>query len=258
MKIVTFPELGINLQVPQIAFSIFNMNVYWYAVCIVFGVIVALILAKLSEEKFYIDYNQMLEIMLITLVFGVIGARIYYIIFNFEYYSQNIVEILNIKNGGLAIYGGIIAGMITIVKMCKKYDIKVLDFLDYIVPFVSIAQSIGRWGNFFNVEAYGSQTQSFLRMGIITEIGYTEVHPVFLYESIICLLIFFVLRWLQKNRKFSGEICFTYLLLYSFARFFLEGLRQDSLMFLGFRVSQIVSLIIFIYSIISLCKNKIK
>ena len=258
IDVVKFPGLGITLDVPKIAFSIFGVNVRWYAVCIVLGIVVALVLSKISKEKFYIDFDQLLEIMIITLLFGVIGARIYYVIFNFSYYLENPLEIINIKNGGLAIYGGIIAGAIVIIKMCEKYGINKLDFFDYIVPFVSIAQAIGRWGNFFNIEAFGTETTSIFRMGINTAQGYIEVHPTFLYECVACVCIYFILRKMQKNRKFAGEICFSYLALYSLVRFFIEGLRQDSLMFIDIKVSQLVSAIIFIYSCYYLLKGLIK
>lgn len=258
MDIVTFPAFNISIEIPKIAFSILGVDIHWYAVCIVLGIIVAFVLCKISKEKYYIDFQQVLEIMAIALIFGIIGARLYYIIFNITDYLENPIEILNFRNGGLAIYGGLIAGVIVIIKMCKKYGINKLDFFDYIVPFVSIAQCIGRWGNFFNIEAYGYQTDSLFRMGIFTEQGYMEVHPVFLYECIICLIMFFILRALQKKRKFAGEICFSYLAMYSFARFFLEGLRQDSLMFLDFRISKVVSLIIFVYSCYFLLKGKLK
>jgi len=170
-------------------------------------------------------------------------------------HGSDILQIFDIRDGGLAIYGGLIAGGYVIIKRCKVFRVKPEEFFDYIVPFVALAQSIGRWGNFFNVEAYGTQTKSILRMGIQTINGYMEVHPVFLYESIITFLIFLLLRHMQKNRKFEGQIFYTYLLLYAGARMFLETLRADSLMFLGFRISGILSVIIFIFSIIILLKR---
>ena len=144
MDIVTFPAFNISIEIPKIAFSILGVDIHWYAVCIVLGIIVAFVLCKISKEKYYIDFQQVLEIMAIALIFGIIGARLYYIIFNITDYLENPIEILNFRNGGLAIYGGLIAGVIVIIKMCKKYGINKLDFFDYIVPFVSIAQCIGR------------------------------------------------------------------------------------------------------------------
>jgi prolipoprotein diacylglyceryl transferase len=172
-----------------------------------------------------------------------------------KYFLSNPSQILNFRNGGLAIYGGLIVGILTAIIICRKKKIDVLNFLDYVIPFVALAQAIGRWGNFFNIEAYGSQTVSIFRMGIETANGYLEVHPVFLYESISNFLIFIFLRILQKNRKFNGEILLVYCMLYSFVRSFLEGLRIDSLMFFSFRISQILSIFIFIISLIIFYKK---
>ena len=250
MNLVKFPGLNINLKVPQIAFSVFGIEVYMYAICIVIGIIVAAILCNISKEKFENKFENILDIGIFSLFFGIIGARIYFIIFNLEYYLNNIKEVFNFRDGGLAIYGGLITGILTTIIICKIKKIDILNVLDYVIPFVALAQAIGRWGNFFNVEAYGYETDIFLRMGIFTSDGYIEVHPTFLYESICTILIFFILRKLQKNRKFKGEIFLLYCILYSGIRFFIEGLRIDSLMFYNFRISQILSIIIFLISII--------
>lgn len=250
MNLVKFPGLNINLKVPQIAFSVFGIEVYMYAICIVTGIIVAAILCNINKEKFENKFENILDIGICSLFFGIIGARIYFIIFNLEYYLNNIKEVFNFRDGGLAIYGGLITGILTAIIICKIKKIDIWNVLDYVIPFVALAQAIGRWGNFFNVEAYGYETDIFLRMGIFTSDGYIEVHPTFLYESICTILIFFILRKLQKNRKFKGEIFLLYCILYSGIRFFIEGLRIDSLMFYNFRISQILSIIIFLISII--------
>lgn len=258
VNIVKFPGLSLDLLIPDVAFTILGVDIKWYAICIVLGIIVALVLCKLSKENFYIKFEQVLENTILALLAGIVGARLYYVIFNFSEYLSNPVEILNIRNGGLAIYGGLIAGGFVMYKMCKNANIDFKDYFDYIIPFVAVAQAIGRWGNFFNLEAYGSITTSFLRMGINTESGYMEVHPVFLYESFACLIIFFILRYLQKSRKFPGQIILSYLALYSGVRFFLEELRQDSLIFLTFKISKIISAIIFVISCFYLLKGYIK
>lgn len=252
MDIVRFPGLGIDIEVSQIAFSVFGIDIYNYAFCIILGIIVALILCKISKDNYYIKFDVALEIIIMALIFGILGARLYYIIFNLDYYTRNPIQIINIRDGGLAIYGGLIAGLYIIVKRCKSYKIPPVEFLDYIVPFVALAQSIGRWGNFFNVEAFGYETTSFFRMGINLTEGYKEVHPVFLYESICTVIMFFILRDAQGKRKFKGQILYMYLAMYSGIRMFLEPLRTDSLMLFGLRVSQVLSIIIFIYSSITL------
>lgn len=252
MDIVKFPGLGIDLEISKIAFSIFGIDIYNYAFCIILGISVALILCKKSKNNYYIKFDAALEILILALIFGIIGARLYFVIFNLEYYLKNPIQIINIRDGGLAIYGGLIVGLYVILKRCKSYKIPPLDFLDYIVPFVALAQSIGRWGNFFNIEAYGYETNNFLRMGITLADGYKEVHPVFLYESLCTLIIFFILRNSQEKRKFKGQILYMYMAMYSGIRMFLETLRTDSLMFFSFRISQVLSIVIFVYSSITL------
>lgn len=178
--------------------------------------------------------------------FGVIGARLYYILFKFNYYILNPSQIFNFRDGGIAIYGGIIAIVIFLLIYCKITKLKFLDLVDYLVPYFALGQSFGRWGNFFNVEAYGSATKSIFRMGIESSTGYIEVHPVFLYESICTLLIFIILSVLKRRRKFEGQIFYMYFILYGFIRIFLEGLRTDSLWIRDFRVSQILSIVLFL------------
>lgn len=255
MNVVKFPGIGLEFSFSEIAFSIFGNEIYKYAVCIVIGIVVALVLARLSKEKFNIDYSFLLENSILAIIFGTIGARLYYVLFNLDYYSQNMSEIFNFRNGGLAIYGGLIFGALAILVNCKIRKEKVLNFLDYIVPFVAIAQAIGRFGNFFNIEAYGYETSSILRMGIDTASGYMEVHPTFLYSAIALLIVFIVLRIIQKNRKFEGQVLLSYCLLYSFVRAIIEGLRTDSLMWYNFRISQILSILIFVVSLVILIKK---
>jgi len=254
MSVIEFPGINLKLEISKIAFSIFGIDIYYYAICIVTGIIVALILARISKEKFDISFDTVLDNMIIGLIFGIIGARLYFVLFSLEHYSKNLLEIFNLRDGGLAIYGGLISGAVAIVINCKIKKVDILNFFDYIIPFVAIAQSIGRWGNFFNVEAFGSSTTNFLRMGIVTN-EYIEVHPVFLYESLSTFIIFCILRKLQKNRKFKGQILLIYCLLYSGIRAILENLRIDSLMLFNFRISQILSIIIFFISIFILYKK---
>lgn len=249
MNTISFPGINLNLNINKIAFTIRNIEIYSYAICIVIAILVAFFLLKNSKENYNIDFDFTFYTMIYCLIFGIIGARIYYILFNLEYYLTNLLQIFNFRNGGLAIYGGIITGLIVILISCKTKNINIYNFLDYIIPFVAISQSIGRWGNFYNVEAYGTNTNNLFRMGIQTIDGYKEVHPIFLYESFFTLFLFVILRIKQKNRKFEGEIVLTYLIMYSFVRFFLENLRMDSLMFFSVRISSFISIIIFVISL---------
>ena len=255
---INFPGLGLNFNVPQIAIKIFGVNIYWYAICIVLGIVVALIICSESKEKFNVKFDFLFECIMYAILCGIFGARLYYVLFNLDYYLENPTNILKIRNGGLAIYGGLIIGVIVIIIKCKKNKVNVLDFLDYFAPFVALAQSIGRWGNFFNQEAYGTETANIFRMGIHTENGYQEVHPTFLYESISTLIIFLILRKMQKNRKFKGQICYSYLVLYSGIRMIIESIRIDSLMWGNFRISQVLSIAIFVIFGIMLLKKYIK
>lgn len=255
MDVVKFPGLGMQFEFSRIAFEIFGIAVYKYAVCIVLGIAVALVLAKLSKDRFGIDFQFVLESSIVAIIFGTIGARLYYVLFNLEYYSKHILEIFSLRSGGLAIYGGLIFGGLSILVYSKIRKKDTVDLLDYLVPFVAIAQFFGRFGNFFNVEAYGYETRSLFRMGIIEGIKYVEVHPMFLYEAIINLAIFAFLRVMQSRRSFKGEILLLYCMLYSFFRAILESYRVDSLMFFNYRISQILSIIIFIVSTCLFVKN---
>jgi phosphatidylglycerol:prolipoprotein diacylglycerol transferase len=256
LNIITFPGLNLKFNIYRIALRIGSIQIYWYAIFIVLSFIISLIIFKNKNGKFGIKYLDILDLFIILIPTSIICARIYYIIFNLNYYVNNPIQIINIRNGGLAIYGGIIGGIITCYLFCKKRKIDFLNLLDYIAPCLALGQSIGRWGNFVNIEAYGSKTNLPWRMGIIENGNYTEVHPTFLYESIATLIIFIILTTISKKRKFKGEITYLYLIMYSFIRTIIENLRTDSLMLGKIRVSAILSIIIFIFANIMYWKTK--
>lgn len=249
MNLIKFPGLNLEFNISKVAFEVFGIKIYWYAILIVTAIILALIIFRKRNGLYDIRFNDILDLSLYAIPIAIVCARLYYIIFNLEYYMQNPKEILSIRNGGLAIYGAIIGGLITLIIFCKKKKINVLDLIDYVAPGLVLGQAIGRWGNFVNIEAYGTTTNSFLRMGIIESGKYIEVHPTFLYESIACFAIFIILLLMKNKRKFKGQIACTYFILYSLERFFVEGLRTDSLMLGNIRISQILSAIIFIVSL---------
>ncbi len=255
MNIVNFPIINLELELEKVAFSIFNIDVYWYAILIVLGMVTALLLCKRDSGKYGIKFETILDLSLYVIPISIISARLYYIIFNLEPYMAEPLKIFDFRSGGLAIYGGIIGAIVTILVFCKKRNINFLDVLDYLAPFLPLAQSIGRLGNFINVEAYGYETNLPWRMGIIENGIYKEVHPTFLYESISTLMIFIILYKIRKKRKFKGEIALLYLIMYSFVRFFVEGVRIDSLMFFNVRISQALSLSIFVVSCLILYKK---
>ena len=252
---VTFPGLGLEFNISKTAFSILGIDIHWYAILIVFAIILALIILKINNKNEKVKFEYILDLSIYLIPISLICARLYYIAFNLEYYINNPIEILSIKSGGLAIYGGILGGILTIFIYCKKRKINFIGMLDQIAPVLALGQAIGRWGNFINIEAYGIETTNLFRMGIIENGIYKEVHPTFLYESIADFLIFIILIILGRKRQKNGERTCIYLILYSFVRFFIEGIRIDSLMLNNIRISQIVSLIIFVISCCILSYN---
>jgi len=222
-----------------VAFKVFGVEIMWYGVLISLGVLLGVFFALKECRRIGFKEDNLLDFLLMAIPAAIVGARIYYVIFSWDYYSQNISEIINIRNGGLAIHGALIAGIIVSVLFCKRRKINPLLLLDILMPSVALGQSIGRWGNFINQEAHGGPTD--LPWGIVVD-G-QKVHPTFLYESIITLCIFIFLTWFRKNKKTTdGQVLALYLILYSAGRFFIEGLRTDSLMFFGMRIAQLVSL----------------
>jgi len=245
MKEITFPGINLNLKLNSVAINIFEIHIYWYAIFIVVAIGIGLLLCKKDEGKYNIKFEDILTMILIVIPIAIICARLYYVIFRLDYYTNNPLEIINIRDGGLAIYGGIIGGATTVLVYSRLKKFNFLDLLDYIVPYLALGQAIGRWGNFFNQEAYGTETNSIFRMGIIENGNYIEVHPTFLYESVCNLIIFIILYLIRNKREYKGQLTYIYLTLYGFARCFIEGLRADSLMIGCFRISQLLSIILF-------------
>ena len=244
MKEIIFPSFNLKLKVNNVALSLLGVDIYWYAILIVLSFVIGILFCKKDSGKYDIKFDNILELMIALIPSSILSARIFYIIFKLDYYIQNPGNILNIRDGGLAIYGGIIGAVITIYIYCKRKKINAVDMLDYIVPYLALGQAIGRWGNFFNGEAHGIETTNFFRMGIVENEKYIEVHPTFLYESICNLIIFIILYLLKNKRKYKGQLTYIYLTLYGFVRALIEGLRTDSLMIGSFRVSQILSIIL--------------
>lgn len=228
-----------------IAVSIAGFDIRWYGILIASGALLALYISYRRAPRCGLASEDVLDIVLGILPVGILGARIYYVIFNWDYYSHSPSEIINIRSGGLAIHGGLILGMITAYVICRYKKISFIDAADLILPSVALAQAIGRWGNFFNNEAYGTETT--LPWAII--IDDKSVHPTFLYESVWCFIMFIALSYAFKRRKFSGQIACMYGLLYAPERFLVEGLRTDSLMIGFLRQAQVISIVIFVVSL---------
>ena len=270
---IAFPGLGIEeftLNKVLVEFSVFGkqFSIRWYALFIVTGMILAAIYAIWRAKQEDIKLDDLLDITLFAIVFGVIGARLYYVLTTLNVYKyDSFYDVIAIWNGGLAIYGGIIAGALTILVVCKIKKIKIFKAFDMAAPAVMIGQMLGRWGNFFNGEAYGYEVLEgsplyFLRMGLLpnVESKFTMhyFHPTFLYESLWNLIGFFIINIFYKKKKFDGQIFYMYISWYGFGRMFIEGLRTDSLYVGPFRVSQVVGFLCFVVGVTMLVLNLVK
>lgn len=246
---ISFPGLGIKeFAVKEIAFSLFGRDVAWYGVIITFGIILA-VCYVLNRAKYYegVKEDDIVDLALYIIPLSIIGARLYYVLTSLDQY-ETFAEAIAIWEGGLAIYGAVIAGALTALVFCLLKKINVLKMYDMLVPAVMIGQLIGRWGNFVNAEAHGGVTDIFIRMGIRTE-NMAEpiyVHPTFLYESLWNLLGFLLINSFYKKKKYHGQIFFMYITWYGFGRFLIEGLRTDSLYVGPFRISQVIGLASFV------------
>ena len=233
-----------------VALQLGPISIRWYAICIVSGLILAVYLSMKEAPRKKIDPDAIIDFILIAFPLAILGARLYYVIFEWGYYSQHPGEIFAIWNGGIAIYGGLLAGALVLYLFSRRRLIEPIDFLDIAAPSVMIAQSIGRWGNFFNQEAYGAAVKSlnylpsFIRDQMYIDGSYRQ--PTFLYESSWNFLGFLLILILRRKPQFlrQGEITAFYLIWYGFGRMIIEGMRTDSLMFAGLRVSQWLSMIL--------------
>lgn len=250
------------LALDPTAFYIGSWPVRWYGVMIGVGIVCAYALVMYLAKKVGLDQEKMSDLIFWTIMMGFIGARIYYVVFEWRYYLVNPSKIFSIWEGGIAIYGGVIAGALTIMYLCRRYHIPLLQVLDVSAPGLMVGQIIGRWGNFINQEAYGGQvSQSFLQgLGLpdwIIQQMYiqgTYYHPTFLYEScwnLIGLCIILAIAKFYKGLR-NGDLAFTYMVWYGFGRFWIEGMRLDSLYLGPIRISQLVSFGFFLVGCIGL------
>lgn len=251
---------GIHLSLNPVAFTIpgIGWKVYWYGIIITVGAFLAVIYAYRNAKRFGLDFDRMLDVVLVAVPCAILGARTYYLVF--DGVKGNLFSDFFGSGGsgfsGLAIYGGVIGAFVSGSIMCKIRKVPLLDMFDIAAIGFLIGQGIGRWGNFFNQEAYGTFTGSaFWGMTsnkIVSEVGQGLVHPCFLYESIWCLLGAFLLHKLSKNRKFSGQLILTYCVWYGFGRALIEPMRTDSLMIGSVRVSFLLSLLLCVAAAVAL------
>lgn len=229
-----------------IAFTLFGFEIRWYGILIAAAMIVAVLIVMRRAPKHGLDPENMLDVLIVSIISGVIGARLYYVVFNWADYASDPIQIFNFRGGGLAIHGGLILGILAGYFMCRYRKIGFLDALDLTVPAIAIAQAIGRWGNYFNSEAHGGPTDLPWAITVMGE----KVHPTFLYESLWCLVLFFLLIAMDNRRKFVGQVACLYGILYSVERFLVESLRTDSLMIGPFKQAQVISITIIILCVI--------
>ncbi len=268
MNNIQFPALGIDITINRIAFTIFGLDVYWYGIILTTALVTAMLIAFKLSERYDIDTDKLIDVFMVSGIIGIIGARIYYVMFApFEY--DSFWDMINIRDGGIGIYGGVIGGVAAGALMCKIKKLDTLNVLDVTAVGLLLGQSIGRWGNFVNQEAFGTNTDSIfgmisesttryllsmqdwlLNFGVTVD-PYAPVHPTFLYESVWCLIGFVLLLFYLDKRKFKGQVFTLALIWYGIGRYFIEGLRTDSLATgAGIRTSQVVALVTIVVSVV--------
>ena len=270
MITVSFPGLGIeNFNVNPVAFTVpifGGIEVRWYGIIITLGIILAFSYCAFRAKQEGIIFDDLLDMAIFTVIFAIIGARLYYVLTSLDKYNS-FYDAIAIWEGGLAIYGAIIAGALTILLVCKYKRIKVTKAFDAVAPGVMIGQFLGRWGNFFNGEAYGTEVAEdsifyFIRMGLIPNIESASrmhyFHPTFLYESVWNVIGFILINIFYKKKKFDGQIVLMYISWYGFGRMIIEGLRTDSLYVGVFRISQVIGFICFVVGTLLLIINLTK
>ena len=239
---ISFPFLGLEMNPPRV-FSLGPLNIHLYGLAIGLGLILAVIYACRRSKEFGLKEDDILDGVLWITPFAIICARIYYVAFSWKDYAANPLSVFAIWEGGIAIYGSVIGAVIGVIVLCKVKKLKVATVLDVTLLGFFIGQILGRWGNFFNREAFGAATDSFFRMGLYNTVtgSWEYYHPTFLYESVWNLVGFILLHFLSKRRQYDGQIALGYAAWYGLGRCFIEGLRVDSLYWGPFRVSQVLA-----------------
>lgn len=260
-SLISFPMLGDWTINPPAFFTLFGRDIYFYGVFIAFGFLLGILYCSKKSSVFGIKEDEVYDLMLWLIPLSIVGARIYFVLFRLEdYIGGPLVNWFAVWEGGLAIYGGVIAGVLTIILFCRAKKLSVAAMLDLIIFGLLIGQILGRWGNFMNREAFGAETEVFCRMGLTTPGGETiYVHPTFLYESLWNLVCFvFLCIWVkQGRRRYDGQCALIYFFWYGIGRAWIEGLRTDSLYIgsTGIRVSQALSAVLALIALIYLAKN---
>lgn len=273
-KQIYFPNLGISLENVGKSFDVFGFEVAFYGCAIALGIMTGYLLAAREAKRTGQNPEDYLDMLFFAVFFALVGARLYYVLFSWDYYKNNLLSILNLRQGGLAIYGGVIGAFITVYFFAKKRNLSFRQMLDTASVGLVAGQIIGRWGNFFNREAFGDYTDGLLAMqlpvsavrsGEITEkmwehaemingVQFIQVHPTFLYEGLWNFGVLLFLYWYRDRKKFQGELVLWYLALYGAGRFWIEALRTDQLLIpgIGFPISQLLGLLLAIGGLITI------
>lgn len=275
-RMIDFPHIGIHLKSVGDHITILGFDIAYYGIIIGIGILAGIFIAAMEAKRTGQNPEDYYDLAIYAVIFSIIGARIYYVIFSWDMYKRDLLSIFNIRQGGLAIYGGVIAAVITVIVFARLKGLSAPLLMDTAGLGLVAGQMIGRWGNFFNREAFGEYTDSFLAMRLpvdavrgsditelmrkhmetVDDVAFIQVHPTFLYESLWCLLVLVLLLLYRKHKQFDGEIFLLYLAGYGFGRFWIERLRTDQLLLPnGFPVSQLLAGILVVGSILLLLYN---
>ncbi|MEF9839413.1 MAG: prolipoprotein diacylglyceryl transferase [Lachnospiraceae bacterium] len=277
---IIFPNIGIHLEHIGSNFTVFGFEIAYYGIVIGIGILCGIMIAVSEAKRTNQKVEDYYDLAIYGIVFSIIGARLYFVIFSWDMYKDDLLSILNTRQGGLAIYGGVIAAIITVFIFSKRKHLSYAKVFDTAVLGLIMGQVIGRWGNFFNREAFGEYTNGLLAMQLpvdavrtsditvkmqehmveLNQIAYIQVHPTFLYESLWNLGLFAILFWYRKKKKYEGELFLLYLLGYGVGRFWIEGLRTDQLLIpgIGWPVSQVLAVVMAIFAACVIAYNKVK
>ena len=275
-RMIDFPHIGIHLKSVGDHITILGFDIAYYGIIIGIGILAGIFIAAMEAKRTGQNPEDYYDLAIYAVIFSIIGARIYYVIFSWDMYKRDLLSIFNIRQGGLAIYGGVIAAVITVIVFARLKGLSAPLLMDTAGLGLVAGQMIGRWGNFCNREAFGEYTDSFLAMRLpvdavrgsditelmrkhmetVDDVSFIQVHPTFLYESLWCLLVLVLLLLYRKHKQFDGEIFLLYLAGYGFGRFWIERLRTDQLLLPnGFPVSQLLAGILVVGSILLLLYN---